>query len=91
MHRAALTLVVLFLCPFLVFAQGQTAEVTGTVSDATSAVVANATVTITNAGTNAARVAKTNASGVYDAPSLPPGQYTIRVTIPGFQSSERWS
>jgi hypothetical protein len=28
---------------------------------------------------------------VYDAPSLPPGQYTIRVTMPGFQCSERWS
>ena len=35
--------------------------------------VAGATVTIVNLATNAQRVLTTNSSGVYHAPSLPPG------------------
>jgi hypothetical protein len=30
---------------------------------------------------------KTNAAGVYDAPSLLPGEYAVRVTNPGFQTA----
>ncbi|HEY7388704.1 MAG TPA: carboxypeptidase-like regulatory domain-containing protein, partial [Bryobacteraceae bacterium] len=87
MRRAVVILLGVVLCPLLVLAQGQTAEVTGTVTDASGAVVANASVTITNASTNVARELKTNVSGIYDAPSLPPGPYTIRVAIAGFQTA----
>src|SRR5262249_33571275 len=60
-----------------------------TVSDASHAVVAGATVTVTNLGTNAQRVLKTNSSGVYSAPSLVPGQYSVRVAMPGFRAELR--
>src|SRR5260370_34419840 len=62
------------------------AELTGTVSDSSGAVVVVATITITNLATNAERSLQTNSSGVYDAPSLPPGQYTVKVSMSGFRA-----
>src|SRR5215472_4608410 len=87
MRRIFLILLGIAFCPLLVCAQGQTAEVTGTVTDESGAIVANVAITITNAATGVSREAKTNASGIYDAPSLQPGQYTIRVTFAGFQTA----
>jgi hypothetical protein len=69
--------------------QTPTAEITGTVSDPTNAVVAGATVTITNRATNVQRVLATNSAGVYDAPSLIPGVYSVRVTMAGFKAEVR--
>jgi hypothetical protein len=67
-------------------AQGPMAELTGTVSDTSGAVVVGATITITNLATNAERSLQTNSAGVYDAPSLPPGQYTVKVSMSGFRA-----
>lgn len=78
-----------FLLSSLAWAQTPTAEITGTVSDPTNAVVAGATVAITNLGTNLQRVLATNSAGVYDAPSLAPGVYSIRVTMTGFKAEVR--
>src|SRR5258708_11482332 len=72
------SVLVLFALSFAVCAQTPTAEITGAVSDSTNAVVSGATVTITNLGTNLQRVLKTNTSGIYDAPGLPPGVYSVR-------------
>ncbi|MES1258669.1 MAG: carboxypeptidase-like regulatory domain-containing protein, partial [Acidobacteriota bacterium] len=62
------------------------ASVDGLVRDASGAVVAGATVTITNNGTNATRTVPTNAAGEYGFPSLPPGVYTIKVEKTGFKT-----
>lgn len=64
-------------------------EITGTVLDVSGGAVAGATVTITNAATNLQRVQTTNGSGIYDAPTLPPGTYTVKVNMQGFKSDVR--
>src|SRR5215510_12996811 len=79
----------LFMLSIALRAQTPTAEITGTVSDSTSAVVSGATVTILNLGTNLQRVLKTNTSGIYGAPGLPPGIYTVRVSMSGFKTEMR--
>ncbi len=81
----------LFALSFAVSAQTPTAEITGAVSDSTNAVVSGATVTITNLGTNLQRVLKTNTSGIYGAPGLPPGVYSVRISMPGFKTEVRTS
>src|SRR4051812_49074243 len=49
-----------------------TGTLTGTVTDPTSAVVANAQVTATNAATNFETATETNAEGIYRIPFLRP-------------------
>ena len=73
----------------VIWAQGSAAEITGSVNDASGAQVPNATVVITNTETNAQRTLTTNASGIYDAPSLSPGVYTVRVSTTGFRADVR--
>ena len=60
-------------------AQAPTGIIEGTVADESGAVIPNATVTITNKATGVARTATTNASGLYSAPALLPGDYEVRV------------
>jgi len=61
-------------------------EITGVVSDSTGAVIVGAKVTATNTGTNAARTAVTNDSGIYSFPAMQPGAYTLKVEMAGFKS-----
>jgi hypothetical protein len=70
-------------------AQITTAELTGTVSDASGAVVVGATVTVTNTATNMQRMVQTNGAGTYDISSLPPGAYNVKVEMTGFSAQVR--
>ena len=65
-------------------AQQGRGSISGTVSDATGAAVPDATVTITNVGTQATFVAVTNSTGFYTAPSLPVGEYAVSAEKTGF-------
>ena len=56
----------------------------GTVEDTSGAVVAKATVTIHNVGTNAEVVILSDDSGYFKAPLLEPGSYTVTVSAPTF-------
>src|SRR5580692_1230840 len=67
-------------------AQEPTGIISGTITDASGAVVPDATITITNKGTGAARTAVTNAEGLYSAPALLPGEYEVRLERPGFRT-----
>ncbi|HKV62266.1 MAG TPA: TonB-dependent receptor [Candidatus Acidoferrum sp.] len=58
--------------------------ITGTITDPTGAVVPNATVTITNVGTNASQTVTTGDDGSYRFPLVPPGAYTIVVKAANF-------
>ncbi len=69
------------------FAQLTTADILGTVTDASGAVVPNATVVVKNIGTNEERTVQTNGSGEYTVSILPVGHYSISVKAPGFESS----
>jgi hypothetical protein len=66
-----------------------TGEVRGLVLDASGAAVDGAKVTISNVDTGASIASTTNASGIYDAPSVPPGQYTITFSKTGFRELVR--
>src|SRR6201995_2993992 len=67
-------------------AQSTTADITGTVTDATGASLTNATVTLTNLGTKEVRTAQTSAAGDYTFTQLGPGNYSIQVSQSGFKS-----
>ncbi len=68
-------------------AQAISGDLVGTVADATGAVVPNATITATNAATNAKATATTNASGQYRLSNLLPGNYKVSADAPGFNIS----
>jgi len=70
--------------PVVVNAQLTTADVVGTVTDATGAVVSNANVTLTNQRTNETRNTQSNGSGQYVFTLLLPGNYSVRIEVPGF-------
>ncbi|MGA2114007.1 MAG: carboxypeptidase-like regulatory domain-containing protein [Bryobacteraceae bacterium] len=74
---------------FAVWPQEPTGEIVGTVLDQTGATVTGAAVAITNLSTGVTRSLTSNSSGVYTAPALPPGTYSVRVTKTGFTSSVR--
>src|SRR3954447_21316388 len=68
------------------FAQVETTtSITGTVEDQQGAVLAGATVRLTNQNTGAVRETTTNADGVYSFQSLPGGIYSVVVSASGFK------
>ncbi len=69
------------------FAQLTTADILGTVTDATGAVVPNATIVLTNNGTNEKRTTTSNSTGDYSFNILPVGHYSISVKASGFQAA----
>ena len=77
------------LLSFAAWPQAPTGEIVGTVVDQTGAVVAGGAVVVTNTATGVTRSLTTNASGVYDAPALTPGIYSVKVSMTGFTSSLR--
>lgn len=88
--RHLLVLLVTGLAATLAFGQNaNTGEIKGTVTDATGAVVRGAKVTITNVGTGVSIVSSTNSDGIYDAPSVPTGGYTITFSKTGFKNFVR--
>jgi hypothetical protein len=68
---------------------GTGGSITGTVKDASGAVVANATITVTETSTGAAHAAITDAQGSYAFPSLPIGHYDLEIASPGFKQYRR--
>jgi Carboxypeptidase regulatory-like domain len=64
-------------------------SVSGTVKDASNAVVANATVTATNVETGVQRRVTTNGQGFYSLPDLPLGRYNIAIQGAGFKPYQR--
>ena len=68
------------------YSQTTFASITGTVTDATGAVVPLATVTATNIETNIKTTARSNAEGNYTIAQLKEGTYTVRAAAAGFQS-----
>ncbi len=89
MNFALGTLLSLALLANGAFAQSATGDITGSVADSTGASVAGATVTISNPATGANRSLVTNDQGIYSAPALNPGVYTVKVEKTGFQAQSR--
>ena len=68
-----------------VSAQGNTASLTGIVTDSQGASLPNAAVTVTNKATSTQNATTTDGSGYYTFASLPVGAYTLQVEIQGFK------
>jgi hypothetical protein len=70
--------------------QGETTSaIVGEVSDATSAVVPGARVTITNHETGLKRNAKTDGEGRFSFPQLKPGTYSVKAEAQGFAPQQQ--
>lgn len=64
--------------------QAATADLFGTIKDATEAVVSGALISIKNPQTSFERTTSTDLSGTYKFLALPPGVYQLSVEAPGF-------
>ncbi len=80
--RVAICLVACIAVPSL---HGQTASLSGVVSDATGAVIPGAAVGIANDANGLSRNASTDAAGRFAFVQVPPGTYTIVTESPGFE------
>src|SRR5437660_12251517 len=71
------------------FAQGDRGTITGTVADATNAVIPGAGVTATNTQTTAKYETVSTETGNYTLAQLTAGTYDLTVELPGFKKYER--
>ncbi len=78
-----------WLSAITLLAQVDTGSITGTVSDASGAVVSGARVTLTNQGTGAAFSMTTGSDGVYTFSPVRIGTYKLEATAQGFQTTTR--
>src|SRR6202162_395652 len=78
MRWFAAVLGMLFLC-LPVFSQGNFGRILGTVTDQTGGVLAGATVTVVDTDRGVTRMLTTDSAGEYDAATLTPGTYSVRV------------
>ena len=81
----ALMFALLALLP-TVNAQTVSGQISGVVTDQSGAVIAGVPVQVTNDLTQQPRDFKTDQSGVFLFPGLPPGNYSVHVVQPGFKS-----
>jgi len=87
-HFAALVVLAVSFSTAAAWAQASyTAQVRGTVTDQTGAVVPSAKVTLTNDGTNISGVATTDSHGQYVFNGVRPATYTLKVESSGFQET----
>jgi len=81
MFRRSLLALLIFAATFAV---AQTASISGTVTDATGAVVVGAEITVTNTDTSAVRTVATQGTGAYAVTNLPVGNYRVEIKKEGF-------
>src|SRR5262249_34855534 len=81
---ARLLLLTIVLLPTRVFAQS-TAEIRGTVQDASGGVMPGATVTAINELTGLERTGVSDSGGRFNFPRLPVGNYRVEATLQGFR------
>lgn len=82
----SLVLLVCLLTSGVALAQVRNSTITGTVTDASGAVIPKATVTVTNQLTNEAVKTQSGPVGDYTVPYLAAGQYALSIDAPGFKS-----
>jgi len=86
-HSFSILLVIgAVLCCALATAQTYLGSINGTVTDATGAVIPQATVKVTNVGKGITLAFTTNEVGGYGAQNLEPGLYTVTAEAPNFRT-----
>jgi hypothetical protein len=82
---SSLLLIAIFV-PTSLFAQLDTGAITGTVIDASGAVVPGAKITLTNTDTSVQQTMESTSTGTYDFTGVRPGTYSLRAEAAGFQA-----
>ena len=85
MRNFFLYMVLSVLLATTAFGQANNGTLSGTVADASGAVLPGVTVTASNTATGVTSTTVTNEAGAYFIPSLIPGPYTLSAELPGFQ------
>jgi len=81
--------VLLWVFAGLLAAQTTSTEVLGTVTDASGAVVPNATITLLRVLTGEKRVTTTDSSGNYSFPLIETGEYQVTAEVQGFKTQTK--
>jgi len=84
---AAMFGLLLFCLPL--FSQENFGRILGTLTDQSGAVMSGVTVLVIDTERGVTRTLTTDTAGLYDAPTLTPGIYSVRVAAPGFKTLER--
>src|SRR5713101_62959 len=71
------------------FSQLNSGSIAGGITDQSGAVIVGAAVTVIDVERGVSRPLVTDSAGQYTAPSLTPGEYTVRAEAPGFRTVER--
>ncbi len=79
----------ILLTAALCFAQTSATALSGTVYDSSGAVIAGATVTVTNDATGVVLTQTSNNAGLFSFPSIPVGAYTLTIEMTGFKTIRR--
>jgi hypothetical protein len=91
--RRLVAMALVAVCALAGTAYGQSQAINGTiegtVKDASGAVLPGVTVTVTNTDTGTQRVVVTNESGVFRAPLLQLGKFTVAAELSGFSKYEQ--
>lgn len=87
--RFHIALVLVLLYGVQVLGQSNAGSISGTVKDNNGATVPGATVTIVNPANSFQQTATTNDDGIFTAPQLPPGNYTVNVVKEGFKTTQK--
>ena len=90
-YAATLTKVCLLVISLGSALPAQEANLSGRIFDSSQLAISGATITVTGQETDLTRSTRSNDSGVYSLPGLPPGKYDITLEADGFDSQERKS
>src|SRR5437867_1600046 len=85
MRTVLLVLLASMMVSGAAFGQTAAASLQGTITDPSKAVIPQAQIEVRNVGTGAVWNVGVDAEGHYLVPLLPPGEYQLIVTAPGFQ------
>jgi Carboxypeptidase regulatory-like domain/TonB dependent receptor/TonB-dependent Receptor Plug Domain len=88
LSRIVLAGLLIVLCGITAQAQYENGSLIGTIHDSTGAVVANASVAVTNVGTGIITRVQSSASGDYEVPALRVGVYNVQAEASGFAPAE---
>ncbi len=89
MKKAAYLLLCLIVSVGIAWGQGAVGTLNGTILDTSGAVIPGATVVATDVATGVETRTTTTSAGSYTLPYLPAGTYNIRVSAPGFRTTDR--
>ena len=75
----------ILLAPALLLAQTNSSTLSGTVEDATAAILPGASITLTGEGNGFVRTTKSNKDGFFSFPELTAATFTLEIDAPGFK------